>query len=43
MDLVAVTASLGDITEAITTIGGILLGAAALAVAFKWGKAALFG
>lgn len=43
MDLTLVTAALGDITDAVTTIGGILLGAAALAVAFKWGKAAIFG
>jgi len=43
MDLTSVTAALGDISEAITTVGVILLGAAALAVAFKWGKAAIFG
>lgn len=43
MDLAAVTTALGAIPTAITTIGAILLGAAALAVAFKWGKAALFG
>lgn len=43
MDLTAVTAQLGDIAEAITTVGIIMLAAAALAVAFKWGKAAIFG
>jgi len=43
MDLTAVSTALGDIPDAITTIGTLLLGAAALAVAFKWGKAAIFG
>jgi hypothetical protein len=35
--------ALADIATVITTIGGIMLGAAAVAVAFKWAKAAVFG
>ncbi len=43
LDLSNVTAALGDITTAVTTVGGIMVGAAAVAVAFKWVKAAIFG
>jgi hypothetical protein len=43
MDLTAVTASLGAISDNVETIGLVLLGAAAVAVAFKWAKATIFG
>lgn len=43
LDLTGVTTALGDITTAVTTVGGIMVGAAAVAVAFKWVKAAIFG
>lgn len=43
MDLTTVTAELSAINGNIETIGLIMLGAAAVAVAFKWGKAAIFG
>lgn len=43
MDLTAVTAALGAISDNVETIGLVLLGAAAVAVAFKWAKATIFG
>lgn len=36
-------AQIGEINTAVAAIGGALLVAAAIAVAFKWGKAAVFG
>lgn len=36
-------AQIGEINTAVGAIGGALLVAAAIAVAFKWGKAAVFG
>jgi hypothetical protein len=38
-----VVAQLGEINTAIAAIGTALLVAAGIAVAFKWGKAAVFG
>lgn len=32
-----------DLTHVVSTIGAVLLIAAGVAVAYKWGKAALFG
>jgi hypothetical protein len=43
MDLTAVTTALGAIEGNVETIGLVLLGAAAVAVAFKWAKATIFG
>lgn len=43
IDTTDAEAALADITTVVTTIGGIMLGAAAVAVAFKWAKAAVFG
>lgn len=43
IDLTEVTDALGDLVVVVTTIGGALVGAAAVAVAFKWAKGALFG
>lgn len=39
----ATTAITNDGGAAITAIGGAMLGLAALAVVFKWAKAAIFG
>lgn len=43
IDLTAVTTSLADLATVVTTIGGIVVSAAALAIAYKWAKGALFG
>ena len=43
IDLTDVTAAFGDLTTAITTVGGLILAAAALAVTFKWVKGMIFG
>lgn len=43
IDLTAVETALADLPTVITTIGSALISAAALAVAFKWAKGALFG
>jgi len=43
IDTTGVVTALGDITTAVTAIGGVLLTAAAVAVTFKWAKAAIFG
>jgi hypothetical protein len=42
IDLTAVTTGFGDLNTAITTIGGLLLASAVLAVAFKWAKGMIF-
>jgi len=39
----ATTAITGDAGGAVTAIGTAMLGLAAMAVAFKWAKAAIFG
>jgi len=39
----ATTAITGDAGGAVTAIGTAMLGLAAIAVAFKWAKAAIFG
>jgi len=43
VDTAAALLQLGEINTAVAAIGGALLVAAAIAVAFKWGKAAIFG
>jgi hypothetical protein len=43
IDTTDAEAALADITTVVTTIGGVMLGAAAVAVAFKWAKASIFG
>lgn len=42
IDTAAVTASFGDLTTALTAVGGLIIGAAALAVTFKWVKGMIF-
>ena len=42
IDVSGVTTGFGDLTTAITTVGGLILGAAVVAIAFKWIKAMLF-
>lgn len=43
MDLSSVTTALGGISDGVETVGLILIGAAAVAVSFKWIKATVFG
>jgi hypothetical protein len=43
IDTAFVAAMQTDITSVVTAIGGALLVVGGVAVAFKWGKAALFG
>lgn len=38
-----VTTALDGITADLTTVGGIMIGLAAVAVSFKWVKRAIFG
>jgi hypothetical protein len=42
IDVSAVSASFADITTALTTVGGLIIGAAALAIGFKWVKGMIF-
>lgn len=42
LDLTAVETGFGDLTTAITTVGGLILSAAVVAVAFKWIKGMIF-
>lgn len=42
IDLTSVTAGFGDLETAITTVGGLILSAAVIAVAFKWVKGMIF-
>lgn len=42
IDTTEITASFGDLTSALTTVGGLIIGAAALAITFKWVKGMIF-
>lgn len=42
IDTAEITASFGDLTTALTAVGGLIIGAAALAVTFKWVKGMIF-
>lgn len=42
IDTAAVTSAFGDLTTALTAVGGLIIGAAALAVTFKWVKGMIF-
>lgn len=42
IDLTSVTAGFTDLEAAITTVGGLILSAAVIAVAFKWVKGMIF-
>lgn len=42
IDTTEITASFGDLTTALTTVGGLIIGAAALAITFKWVKGMMF-
>lgn len=43
IDTTAVETALADIGPAVTSVGGVLLAAAAVAVGFKWLKGTIFG
>lgn len=43
IDLTAVSTAFADLSTALTTVGGLILAAAALAVTFKWVKGMIFG
>ena len=43
IDMTEVTAGIDDMETAIVTVGGALVGVAAVAVGFKWVKGMLFG
>ncbi len=42
IDTAAVESSFGDLTTALSTVGGLIIGAAALAITFKWVKGMIF-
>ena len=43
IDTSAIESSLGDMESAIITVGGVIVGIAAVAISFKWIKGMLFG
>jgi hypothetical protein len=43
IDTAAITTAFGDLTTAIGVVGGLIIGAAALAVSYKWVKGMIFG
>jgi 7-keto-8-aminopelargonate synthetase-like enzyme len=42
IDTAAVEASFGNLETALATVGGLIIGAAALAITFKWVKGMIF-
>lgn len=42
IDVSDVTSAFGDLTTALVTVGGLIIGAAAVAITFKWVKGMIF-
>ncbi len=43
IDVSSVTSAFGNLDTALTTVGGLIIAAAALAVTYKWVKGMIFG
>ena len=43
IDVSSVTTAFGNLDTALTTVGGLIIAAAALAVTYKWVKGMIFG